>query len=189
MKGLNKALLALFLVLVLALAACSGDDKNEEGTEKEEPDTEVGEKDEGAEDDDEVAEGLRIDEFDTRGEAGEVKDGGTFNFGLVSDTPFEGTLNFNFYAGAPDAEVLDWFDESLLSMDEDFQFTQDGAATFEYSEDYTVWTFKIGDNVNWHDGEPVKAEDWAFSYEVIGDADYDGPRYGSDFTIIEGMEA
>ena len=49
-------------------------------------------------------------------------------------------------------------------------------------------TFTIRDNVNWHDGEPVKAEDWLYAYEVIGHADYDGIRYGSQFTIIEGMD-
>ncbi|MDS9471902.1 oligopeptide ABC transporter substrate-binding protein [Sporosarcina pasteurii] len=189
MKNFSKALLALMLVLVLALAACSGgDDQKDAGKEKEEGKTE---QKEGAGEDageDAVADSP-ISAFDTRSETGEVEEGGTLNFGLVSDTPFEGTLNFNFYAGAPDAEVIEWFDESLLSIDEDFQYTQDGAATFEHSDDYKVFTFKIGDNVNWHDGEPVKAEDWAFSYEVIGHADYDGPRYGSDFTVIEGMEA
>lgn len=189
MKKFNKALLALLLVMVLALAACSGNDKNEKGNEKDNNDTEQAKGSEENKDDDAVAEGSRIDDFDTRSEAGEVKEGGTLNFGLVTDTPFEGTLNYNFYAGTFDAEVIQWFDESLLGIDEDFQYTQDGAATFEHSDDYKVWTFKIRDNVNWHDGEPVKAEDWAFSYEVIGHADYDGPRYGSDFTVIEGMEA
>ncbi|AOV06421.1 oligopeptide ABC transporter substrate-binding protein [Sporosarcina ureilytica] len=189
MKNFSKALLALMLVLVLALAACSGgDDKKDAGKEKEEDKTEQKEG-AGEEAGEEAVADSPISAFDTRSETGEVEEGGTLNFGLVSDTPFEGTLNFNFYAGAPDAEVIEWFDESLLSIDEDFQYTQDGAATFEHSEDYKVFTFKIGDNVNWHDGEPVKAEDWAFSYEVIGHADYDGPRYGSDFTVIEGMEA
>lgn len=187
MKNINKALLALFLVFVLALAACSSDDEKDTGNEKEDDKTEQEDKTDG-EDAGEGASDDPLAAFDTRSETGEVKEGETLNFGLVSDTPFEGTLNFNFYAGAPDAEVLEWFDESLLSIDENFQFTQDGAATFEHSEDYTVWTYTIRDNVNWHDGEPVKAEDWAFSYEVIGHADYDGPRYGSDFTIIEGME-
>lgn len=189
MKNINKALLALFLVFVLALAACSSDDDKDTGTEKEEDKTEQEEKTDGEDAGEDVATDDPLAAFDTRSEAGEVEEGGTLTFGLVSDTPFEGTLNFNFYAGAPDAEVLDWFDESLLSIDENFQYTQDGAATFEHSEDYTVWTYTIRDNVNWHDGEPVTAEDWAFSYEVIGHADYDGPRYGSDFTIIEGMEA
>ena len=67
-------------------------------------------------------------------------------------------------------------------------YTNDGAATYEISEDGHVFTFTIGDNVNWHDGEPVTAEDWLFAHEVIGHPDYDGPRYGSDFTNIEGME-
>lgn len=184
MKNFNKALLALLLVLVLALAACGSDDEKDTGNEKKDDKTEEKGEEAG---EDATADPLAA--FDTRSETGDPEDGGTLNFGLVSDTPFEGTLNFNFYAGAPDAEVLEWFDESLLGIDENYQFTQDGAATFEHSEDYTVWTFTIGDNVNWHDGEPVTAEDWAFSYEVIGHADYDGPRYGSDFTIIEGMEA
>lgn len=182
MKGLKKALFAaLLLVLVLALAACGGgDDKKESGGSS----SGGG----GGDKEEEASTETPLDDFETRGEAGEVKEGGTLNFGLVTDTPFEGTLNYNFYAGAPDATVLEWFDESLLSMDENFQYTQDGAATFEFSEDYKVWTFKIRDNVNWHDGEPVTAEDWAFSYEVIGHADYDGPRYGSDFTVIQGMK-
>lgn len=170
MKNFSKILLALMLVLVLALTACSGrNNKKDDGQDS--------------------LSNPPISNFETRSAVGEVAEGGRLNFGLVTDTPFEGTLNFNFYAGAPDAEVIEWFDESLLSIDENFQFTQDGAATFEYSEDYTLWTFTIGDNVNWHDGKPVTAEDWAFSYEVIGHPDYDGVRYGSDFTIIEGMEA
>lgn len=159
---MKRSMLALLLVLVLALAAC-------------------GEKEEAKE--------YLIDTFPKTSELGDAKEGGSLNFGLVSDTGFEGLLNFNFYAGNPDAQVIEWFDESLLSNDENFQYTQDGAATFEYSDDYKVWTFTIRDDVNWHDGKPVTAEDWAFSYEIIGHPDYDGVRYGSDFTIIEGMEA
>lgn len=185
MKHFSKVMLGLLLVLMLALAACGGDKKDE------------GKKDDGKKDngttegtgDEEAEYESPIDSFPIATETGEVEEGGTLNFGLVSDTAFEGILNFNFYGSNPDAQVLSWFDESLISFDEKFQFTQDGAATFEYSDDHKVWTFKIRDNVNWHDGKPVTAEDWAFSYEVIGHPDYDGPRYGSDFTIIEGMEA
>ncbi|MYL60317.1 oligopeptide ABC transporter substrate-binding protein, partial [Virgibacillus halodenitrificans] len=120
---------------------------------------------------------------------GEAIDGGSFTFGLVSDSAFEGTLNWNFYSGDPDAQILDWFDEGLLDWDENYVYTNDGAATYEASEDGRVFTFKIRDNVNWHDGEPVTAEDWLFAHEVIGHPEYDGVRYGSDFTNIEGMEA
>jgi peptide/nickel transport system substrate-binding protein len=107
----------------------------------------------------------------------------------VTDTPFEGTLNFNWYSGTYDAEILEWFnDPALLSWDENYVYTNDGAATYEVNDDGDVFTFTIRDEVNWHDGEPVTAEDWLFAHEVIGHPDYDGPRYGSDFTIVEGME-
>src|SRR5690606_23565376 len=104
------------------------------------------------------------------------------------DTVFEGTLNYNFYSSASDADILNWFNEGLLTWNENYVYTNDGAATYEVSEDGRTFTFKIGDNVNWHDGEPVTAEDWLFAHEVIGNPDYDGPRYNTDFTNIEGME-
>jgi peptide/nickel transport system substrate-binding protein len=118
----------------------------------------------------------------------EAIEGGSITYGLVSDTPFEGTLNWNFYSGALDGEVLSWFDEPLLTWDENYVYTNDGAATYEVSEDGRTFTFTIRDNVNWHDGEPVTAEDWEFAHEVIGHAEYDGPRYTADFANIEGME-
>lgn len=176
----SKILFLLMLSFVLILAACSGDDASTE---------ESGGKDaEGGQD---LKNGgmYSIDDFsNVKTNEGEAIDGGNITFGLVSDTVFEGTLNWNFYSGAPDAEILEWFDEGLLTWDENYVYTNDGAATYEASEDGRTFTFKIGDNVNWHDGEPVTAEDWQFAHEVIGNPDYDGPRYNTDFTNIEGME-
>ncbi len=131
-----------------------------------------------------------IDHFSSvKTNQGEAIDGGVINFGLVTDTPFEGTLNFNFYSGNPDAEIIRWFDESLLDFDEDYKYTQDGAATFEVDHEDKSITFTIRDQVNWHDGEPVTAEDWAYAYEVVGHPDYDGPRYSQALSSVEGMEA
>ncbi len=177
----NKSKFLLFLIVAFALllAACSGDDTAKDSDSKK--DGKGG---------DEKKDGLySIEDFSNiKTNEGEAIDGGTITFGLVSDTVFEGTLNWNFYSGAPDAEILNWFDEGLLTWDENYVYTNDGAATYEVSEDGRTFTFKIGDNVNWHDGEPVTAEDWQFAHEVIGNKDYDGPRYNSDFTNIEGME-
>ncbi|MFA1821939.1 oligopeptide ABC transporter substrate-binding protein [Virgibacillus oceani] len=190
----TKALFALLLVLLLALAACNGGDDEDAGTDtddgadSEETDDDATEDDDGddaAEDD-----GLySIEDFDQiKNNEGEAMDGGTLNFGLVTDTPFEGTLNWNWYSGTYDSEILNWFDEGLLTWDENYVYTNDGAATYEVNDDGNVFTFTIGEDVNWHDGEPVTAEDWLFAHEVIGHPDYDGPRYGADFTNIEGME-
>ena len=58
-----------------------------------------------------------IDDFSNiKTNEGKAIEGGSFTFGLVSDTAFEGTLNFNFYSGNPDAQVLEWFDEGIVDM-------------------------------------------------------------------------
>ncbi len=183
-KSLTKALFAIMLVLLLALAACnseSSSDKNTKGS---------GDGDKAADNGGKSKDGLYdISDFDKKVTSDdEAIDGGELNFGLVTDTAFEGTLNYNFYSGNYDVEVIKWFDDALLDVDENYNYTQDGAATYEVNDEGNEFTFKIRDEVNWSDGEPVTAEDWELSYLVIGDPDYDGIRYGSDFTIIEGMD-
>ncbi|WP_078593300.1 oligopeptide ABC transporter substrate-binding protein [Evansella clarkii] len=196
---LSSILVTGTLASLLALTACGGNDNGgadnnngaNNGGDNNEDVADNG--DNNAEDNGEEAAGedglYSIDDFDNvTSNEGEAIDGGSITFGLVSDTAFEGTLNYNFYSGNPDVQVIQWFDEPLLTWDENYVYTNDGAATYETSEDGSVFTFTIRDNVNWHDGEPVTAEDWLFAHEVIGHPDYDGPRYGADFTNIEGME-
>lgn len=197
--GLTKWLFALMLVFLLVLAACSddtdgnADDNNNNNNDSAEQNDNNGEEEEDdgiaafdnpEPDEDEV---FDIADFQSAAPEAETLEDGHLTYGLVSDTVFQGTLNYNFYSGAPDAEILYWFDEGFLTMDENFTYTQDGAATFEV-EDGRIFTFTIHDNVNWHDGEPVTAEDWKFAHEVIGHPDYTGVRYGIDMQNIEGME-
>ncbi|WP_440897337.1 oligopeptide ABC transporter substrate-binding protein [Amphibacillus sp. Q70] len=161
--SMSKGLFALMLLLVLVLAGCNNDGDSER----------------------ELA---SIDDFEhMKTNEGEAIEGGTLNFGLVSDTPFEGTLNYNFYSGNPDVQIIDWFSENLLAFDENYNYTQEGAATFEVDEDDQSITFTINDALNWHDGEPVTAEDWAYAYEVVGHPDYDGVRYTQSLSSVEGM--
>src|SRR5690625_269142 len=108
--------LALLLMMALVLAACGGDDEqaNDEGP------ADDGDTEEQDGDDDEQ-ELFDIDDFPDRGEEGDAADGGTLNFGLVSDTAFEGLLIWKFYGGVIDTEVLDWSDASLLDIDLNYQ--------------------------------------------------------------------
>lgn len=112
-------------------------------------------------------------------------DGQTITYGLVSDTPFEGTLDWAFYEGDPDSHVLQFFSEPLFKTNGDYEITNDGAATYELSEDKKTITVKIKENVNWSDGQPVTAEDYEYSFLVIGNKDYTGVRYGD--AIIQGI--
>ncbi|MDR7000807.1 oligopeptide ABC transporter substrate-binding protein [Neobacillus niacini] len=107
----------------------------------------------------------------------EIKDG-SLTYALVSDTPFEGTLNYAYYSGQPDSEVLQFFDLPLFTTNKDYEFTNDGAATYELSNNNKTITVKIKDNVNWSDGKPVIAQDYEYSFLVIGNKDYTGVRYG-----------
>ncbi|HLR52939.1 MAG TPA: oligopeptide ABC transporter substrate-binding protein [Candidatus Avamphibacillus sp.] len=187
---LSKLFFALMLILMLALVACS-DNTDGDGEEASAGSDDNGEEQDDGEDAEEEDDGLySIDDFDNfKTNEGEAIEGGTLQYGLVTDTAFEGTLNFNFYSGTHDADILQWFDEALLTWDENYVYTNDGAATYEQDEeDENTFIFTIKDNVNWHDGEPVTAEDWLFAHEVISHPDYDGIRYGSDFTNIVGVE-
>ncbi|WP_416293102.1 oligopeptide ABC transporter substrate-binding protein [Paenibacillus illinoisensis] len=173
----------MMLVFVLALAACS---EKEAATPT--PSSNTGET--KTEEKPANEEGVySIEDFNNvKTNEGTAIEGGSITYGLVSDTAFEGTLNYNFYSGNPDAMVLGWFDEGLLTWDKDYVYTNDGAATYETSEDGKTFTLTIRDNVNWHDGKPVTAEDLQFAYEVIGNKAYDGPRYDSNFTSVVGMD-
>jgi len=163
---MNKRSLVVILLMILSLYACN--------SELEEMESAV----------------YSIENFpEETTDQGKTKDGGTLQFGLVSDTAFEGKLHWNFYSSEPDAQILKWIDEPLLAMNENRHYTDDGAASYEVSADEKTFTFTIREGVRWHDGIPVTAEDWAFSYEVIGHPDYEGIRYGTGFTNIEGMEA
>src|SRR5699024_2839891 len=98
-------------------------------------------------------------------------------------------FNWAFYQGAPDADMMAHFDEAVLAMDADFQYTNEGAVQYEMNEDDNTVTFTVRDGVKWHDGEPLTIQDYVSSYEIIGHPDYDGVRGSTDgFTLIEGYE-
>ena len=83
---------------------------------------------------------------------------------------------------------MQFFDEALLATDGDYLITNDGAATYEVSNENKTIAIKIGDKVNWHDGEPVKASDLLYAYELLGHPDYTGDRYTFTISNVEGME-
>lgn len=176
----SRMLFLSMLMFVLALAACGGDGGSSEETEE----------DEGG---DESAEGDEVYDYEDFPQEvsndGEPTGEGTMNVGFSSDAPFEGTLNWAFYQGNPDSIMMEYFDEPVLTINDDHQYTNDGAMTFEVDEDNNEVTFTLNEGVEWHDGEPVTIDDYVASYEVIGHPDYDGVRGADDgFTLIEGYD-
>ncbi|NEW65823.1 oligopeptide ABC transporter substrate-binding protein [Carnobacteriaceae bacterium zg-84] len=113
--------------------------------------------------------------------------GGILKYAIVSDSPIEGVLNANYWLGAPDGEVVDFFDESLFGSDSDLHFTERiGKLTLDKEKKEVTVTIKK--DVKWSDGHPLTIDDYIYSFEVIGHKDYTGARYGDDFSNIIGME-
>ena len=50
------------------------------------------------------------------------------------------------------------------------------AADYQVSDDGLVYTFKIREDAKWSDGEPVKAQDWVYSWQRLVD-----PNTASDY--------
>jgi peptide/nickel transport system substrate-binding protein len=170
-KGVSKVLSAM-AISTLLLSACGGGESK--STTK--ATTEGGQK----------AENLK---FDTaiKNDKEAIVDG-ALTYGIVSSGPLEGIFHPNYYGVSTDNEVLNWFYGGLLDIDSNNQFTNDGAATFEISEDKKTMTIKIRDNVNWHDGAPVTAEDVEYSYKVIAHKDYTGTRFAGITRKVVGID-
>ncbi|KAA0948880.1 oligopeptide ABC transporter substrate-binding protein [Sporosarcina sp. ANT_H38] len=181
-------LVGLMLVLSIFLAACTGKENAEGEKEAETGKEEETKPEEKPEEKPAEESGELVFPLDVTNSAA-VKEDGELTFGLVSDTPFEGTLNRVFYSGAPDFDVMQFFTESLLDVDGDFLITNNGAADYTISDDNKTITLTIKDGVKWHDGEPVKADDLLYTYELLGHPDYVGTRYTFMVSNVEGMPA
>lgn len=179
MELLSKKFYFLFVLLLatsVLLFACSKEDdgKKEEGTDGTSDSSEV-----------EAPEEFALELSNKN----EPLEDGHLNYAILLDSPFEGTLSSVFYTFTPDAEIMQFFDENLLATDENYLITNDGAAQYEISEDNKVIKMTIKDDVNWHDGEPVKASDLLYAYEILGHPDYTGTRYTFSISNVVGMDA
>ncbi|MBV9645192.1 MAG: peptide ABC transporter substrate-binding protein [Verrucomicrobia bacterium] len=61
------------------------------------------------------------------------------------------------------------------------------ADRWEHNEDYSVWTFHLGERRKWSDGEPVKAGDFVFSYKRMLTPSF-GAQYAENLFILKGAE-
>ena len=83
--------------------------------------------------------------------------------GIAQD--LEDSLDPHKAVAAGTKEVLFNMYEGLLKPDPDGNIIPAVAESYEVSEDGTLYTFKLRDNVKFHDGTPVTAEDVQYSIE------------------------
>lgn len=63
----------------------------------------------------------------------------------------------------------------LLTYNGDYELVTDIASAYEISDDQKEYTFHLKNNVTWHDGEPLTADDILFTIQVIQDPTYNSP--------------
>lgn len=82
--------------------------------------------------------------------------------------------------------------DSMYELQLDGSYALSLADTASVSEDGTVWTFKIRDGLKWHDGQPLTAEDIAWTYNLYKDTPeypYLNGYYTTYFDTITSTEA
>lgn len=115
-----------------------------------------------------------------------VPQGGTIRYAVWSSPkgvflPALSNDSYNFF-------VIELVYEGLMKFNSKKELEPCLAKSYEISTDNKTITFKLRDDVKWHDGEPFTAEDVQFTFEFMGNADYSGP-YGSYIKPIKGAEA
>lgn len=74
------------------------------------------------------------------------------------------------------------------SMDDQAKVVPGMADRWEHNEDASIWTFHIGADRKWSNGDPVKAQDFIFSYKRMLTASF-GAEYAEDLFLLKGAEA
>ena len=90
------------------------------------------------------------------------RSGGTLRLGIPEPNSFDPQATWSVVAG----NIAGMYGDVLVSRHpETYEFLPGGLATsWEVSEDMLTWTFKLKDDISYHDGEPFDAEAMAASY-------------------------
>lgn len=173
MKKKILGFVAMATVVTLGLSACGGGNNSTSNSGS----------------DNSANEGNDVSTFpiEVANDADAIEDG-QMDVAVATDSQFQGLFQWEFYKDAYDNMFMQPSHEALFTNDSDFKITNDGAASLELDEENNKATITLKDGVTWSDGEPVTSDDVIFSYEIIGDKDYDGVRYDSTMTNIVGME-
>lgn len=72
---------------------------------------------------------------------------------------------------------------------QDFSPVPSLAESWETSEDGLTWTYTLREGVTFHDGEPLTADDVAYTFQRIIDGSYEQTNWGNYVALITDVEA
>ena len=125
---------------------------------------------------------------DTSTTAGSDATGGTVRIGYAG-APAD--LNPGLGVLSEDFILYNLVYDAILNIDLEGNFQPKVASEWSVSDDGLTWTLKIRDDITFHDGTPLTAEDVAFSLNLYRDtADFVyPPSYMEPFTTVEAPDA
>ena len=102
--------------------------------------------------------------------------GGTLRIALPSDVT---SLDLHKTSRGDDALVVgQWFNATLVTQNADGEYIPYLAESWAFSDDGLMWTFHLRDDVMFHNGDPVTAHDFVWTYERALDPDLASPGTG-----------
>jgi len=123
----------------------------------------------------------------TPGAATAADGDGIFRVGVLQDVD-----NLNPFKGITAAAYEAWalmYDGLTGYAAEDFAPEARLAESWEQSTDGLTWTYQIREGVTFHDGEPLTADDVAYTFNRIMDGSLEQTNYGSYVSQIKSVEA
>lgn len=99
--------------------------------------------------------------------------GGEYTEGLLGEPKYINPLYSNL--SDTDSDLAHLVFSSLFRHDQDGNLTKDLVESYEVSQDNKQYTFKIKNNVKWHDGSNLTADDIIFTFNAIKDPAYKSP--------------
>ncbi len=101
------------------------------------------------------------------------------------------TLNPLFWSTGYDSYGQTPLYDGLITFDADFNWmlNTDMVESYEVSDDQRVWTFRLRDGLKWHDGHPLGASDFVFSWHAIMDEQVPAFTFKEDAARFETVEA
>src|SRR5690606_22695599 len=80
-----------------------------------------------------------------------------------------GSIDPHHAEGDWENRIIGDYIEGLMTEDPFAEAIPGQAESYEVSEDGTVYTFHLRDDIFWHDGEPVTAHDFVFAFQRLFD--------------------
>lgn len=99
--------------------------------------------------------------------------GGEYAEGLVGSPRYINPILSQ--TNSVDSDLSSLIFSSLLTYDKDHKLVTDLAESYEISPDQLTYTFRLKQNVKWHDGESFKADDVVYTVSSIEDTEFKSP--------------